>query len=337
MSGAAFPPSRLCSPPAFLAGGPWRRATAASLALHAAIAAWLVMDWRGLPETGGGTPDAALVVEWAPSQGEPDGAGEPTAEAAAAPAPDLTAAAAPAPPAPPLVPDVPPPPVVPMPMPAPAPPVVAPEPPQAAPPDPSALAEAEPVAAVPPPAPVMEQTEQAERAEPLPAPPPAPPPPSQQVASATPVAQPAPSAPAPRPAPNASAAQRPRRGTPDAAHQVAARGPSMAPAAGAAVAPPDNAGGGPIVIHAPRYRRPPNPPQYPARALDLGMTGTVTVRALVSPDGDTQETRLWRSSGYPLLDAAAIAAVRRWAFEPARHGDRAVPAWVEVPVHFRLN
>jgi len=61
------------------------------------------------------------------------------------------------------------------------------------------------------------------------------------------------------------------------------------------------------------------------------------VRALVSPDGDTQETRLWRSSGHPLLDAAAVAAVRRWAFEPARHGGRAVPAWVEVPVHFRLN
>jgi len=61
------------------------------------------------------------------------------------------------------------------------------------------------------------------------------------------------------------------------------------------------------------------------------------VRALVSPDGETQETRVWRSSGQPLLDAAAVAAVRRWAFEPARHGGHAVAAWVEVPIHFRLN
>ena len=195
-----------------------------------------------------------------------------------------------------------------------------------------------------PPPPRLEQTVQAARVEHLPTPPPSPPPPPQQVASATPVPRPASlpvprpaSPPVPRPATSAAAAQRPRRGTPDAAQQVAARGPVVAPASGAGVAQPDDAGGGPLVIRAPRYRRPPRPPQYPARAVDLGLTGTVMVRALVSPDGDTQETRLWRSSGHPLLDAAAIAAVRRWAFEPARHGGRAVPAWVEVPVHFRLN
>jgi protein TonB len=93
----------------------------------------------------------------------------------------------------------------------------------------------------------------------------------------------------------------------------------------------------PILVTAPRYRRPPRPPDYPPHALDLGLTGTVLVRALVSPEGDTRETRIWRSSGHPSLDAAAVAAVRRWAFEPARTGGRPVPAWVEVPVHFRLN
>jgi protein TonB len=106
--------------------------------------------------------------------------------------------------------------------------------------------------------------------------------------------------------------------------------------AGIAAAAPA-AGGGPILVTEPRYRRPPLPPVYPPRALDLGLTGTVLVRALVSVAGDTQEARIWRSSGHPLLDAAALAAVRRWAFEPALVGDRRVEAWVEVPVHFRLN
>jgi len=79
------------------------------------------------------------------------------------------------------------------------------------------------------------------------------------------------------------------------------------------------------------------PAVYPPRAIEFGLTGTVLVRALVAPDGRTQEMRVWRSSGQPLLDAAAIAAVRRWDFEPASMGGRHVEAWVEVPVNFRLN
>ena len=94
---------------------------------------------------------------------------------------------------------------------------------------------------------------------------------------------------------------------------------------------------GPVLITAPRYRSPPAPPVYPPRAIELEITGTVTVRARVSPDGMTGETLVWRSSGHTLLDHAALAAVRRWAFEPATVEGRRVEAWVEVPVHFRLN
>jgi protein TonB len=94
---------------------------------------------------------------------------------------------------------------------------------------------------------------------------------------------------------------------------------------------------GPVLVTAPRYRRPPAPPVYPPRAVEFGLTGTVLVRARVGPDGTTAETRLWRSSGHALLDAAAIAAVRRWEFEAASVEGRRVEAWVEVPVHFRLN
>ncbi|MBR0647601.1 energy transducer TonB, partial [Plastoroseomonas hellenica] len=118
---------------------------------------------------------------------------------------------------------------------------------------------------------------------------------------------------------------------------VPSTAPAIAPVASVTPAASAPAGGGPLLITAPRYRRTPTPPQYPSRALDLGITGTVLVRARVAPGGETEETRVWRSSGHPMLDAAALAAVRRWAFEPASIGGRQVESWVEVPVHFRLN
>ena len=79
------------------------------------------------------------------------------------------------------------------------------------------------------------------------------------------------------------------------------------------------------------------PPAYPSRAVDLGWTGTVIMRALVSVSGETRQILVHRSSGFSVLDAAALAAVRGWAFEPAAIGGRRVEAWVEVPVNFRLN
>ena len=72
----------------------------------------------------------------------------------------------------------------------------------------------------------------------------------------------------------------------------------MREAAAEAQAGPVSAQPGPILVTAPRYRRPPAPPAYPPRALEFGLTGTVLVRARVAPDGSTEETRLWRSSGH---------------------------------------
>jgi protein TonB len=183
-----------------------------------------------------------------------------------------------------------------------------------APPDPVALAQPSPGLAPPEPQPAMAR--QAATPPPAAAAPRADAPPPRDARAA------------PRP-PTASQARPARRGAPAAEGLPAAGAPPALPVAAA--------GDGPILVTAPRYRRPPRPPDYPPRALDLGLTGTVLVRALVSPEGDTQETRVWRTSGHPLLDAAALAAVRRWAFEPALNRGRPVPAWVEVPIHFRLN
>lgn len=79
------------------------------------------------------------------------------------------------------------------------------------------------------------------------------------------------------------------------------------------------------------------PPRYPANALRMKLQGTTTIRVLVSPEGRPQRVAVEKSSGIQLLDEAAIEAVRQWSFVPARQGDRAIAAEVNVPLRFRLT
>lgn len=87
----------------------------------------------------------------------------------------------------------------------------------------------------------------------------------------------------------------------------------------------------------PRYRLPPTPPAYPQRSIELNQQGEALVRVRLDPDGSVAEILLWRSSGFPLLDRAALAAVRGWHFFPAVRDGRPVAAWVEIPVRFHLR
>lgn len=87
----------------------------------------------------------------------------------------------------------------------------------------------------------------------------------------------------------------------------------------------------------PRYRLPPTPPAYPQRSIELNQQGEALVRVRLDPDGSVAEILLWRSSGFPRLDRAALAAVRGWHFLPAVRDGRPVAAWVEIPVRFHLR
>ena len=102
-------------------------------------------------------------------------------------------------------------------------------------------------------------------------------------------------------------------------------------------ATPTAAASGIAVVMDPQFRRPPSPPSYPARSVELDQQGTVVIRALIAEPGKPSQTVVWQSSGYPLLDAAATAAVSRWEFEPLRLGAIAQTAWVQVPVRFKLK
>lgn len=79
------------------------------------------------------------------------------------------------------------------------------------------------------------------------------------------------------------------------------------------------------------------PPVYPPVAKRLGETGLVMLRVLVNVGGRADSVDVEKSSGFSRLDRAAIDAVRKWKFVPARQGENNVAAWVLVPINFEIN
>lgn len=79
------------------------------------------------------------------------------------------------------------------------------------------------------------------------------------------------------------------------------------------------------------------PPVYPALSRRVGEQGRVVLRVLVNPGGRADDVEIRSSSGHFRLDEAARHTVRGWRFVPARRGDQPVPAWVLIPISFRLE
>jgi urate oxidase len=74
---------------------------------------------------------------------------------------------------------------------------------------------------------------------------------------------------------------------------------------------------------------------YPPEARKAGVDGTVMVQAFVGKDGRVHGTKVVKS--IPMLDDAAVAAVRQWVFKPALSKGAPVAVWVAVPVKFSLH
>ena len=78
-------------------------------------------------------------------------------------------------------------------------------------------------------------------------------------------------------------------------------------------------------------------PDYPVAAMRAGDEGTVLVRAEIDASGKPSNVELAKRSRSRDLDRAALAAVRKWTFEPAIRDGKAVASTVQVPVDFRLD
>jgi TonB family protein len=95
-----------------------------------------------------------------------------------------------------------------------------------------------------------------------------------------------------------------------------------------------SSGTGTVLTQA-RYQDTPRP-DYPESARREGREGQVVLRVLVDDQGRSKEVEINRSSGNDALDRAAVDAIRRWRFHPARYGDRRIETWVQIPIVFRL-
>lgn len=78
-------------------------------------------------------------------------------------------------------------------------------------------------------------------------------------------------------------------------------------------------------------------PVYPAEALENGWEGKVKLRVYVTEEGLSGAVAVHRSSGHQILDEAAVTAVKKWRFIPAKRGDTPVASSVVVPLIFSLN
>lgn len=79
------------------------------------------------------------------------------------------------------------------------------------------------------------------------------------------------------------------------------------------------------------------PPIYPRLARARGYEGTVYLDVRVRADGSVAHATVRRSSGHAILDEAALDAVRRWVFVPARRGETPIEEVVTVPIKFALS
>ncbi len=77
-------------------------------------------------------------------------------------------------------------------------------------------------------------------------------------------------------------------------------------------------------------------PVYPELARRAHVEGVVVLEAIIGTDGSVRDARILRSAS-PLLEAAALEAVRRWRYEPARIGARPVSVYLSVVVTFALR
>ena len=78
-------------------------------------------------------------------------------------------------------------------------------------------------------------------------------------------------------------------------------------------------------------------PEYPQLSRRMGEQGRVLLRVLVSSNGVADQVQIETSSGSSKLDTAALKAVEKWNFVPAKRSNQPVSAFVLVPVKFSLN
>jgi periplasmic protein TonB len=102
----------------------------------------------------------------------------------------------------------------------------------------------------------------------------------------------------------------------------------------------DDTGGSTGPIRVGRLVRPPTKlrdarPIYPDIARQARVQGAVVIACIIAPDGRVDEVQV--VSGHPLLQEAALDAVRQWRYTPSLLNGVPVPVIMTVTVNFILH
>lgn len=74
------------------------------------------------------------------------------------------------------------------------------------------------------------------------------------------------------------------------------------------------------------------PPVYPEIAKQAKVSGAVVIEATIDKDGKVADTKVVKSA--PLLEQAAVDAVRQWEYRPSMQNGKPVPVIMTVTVNF---
>ena len=90
------------------------------------------------------------------------------------------------------------------------------------------------------------------------------------------------------------------------------------------------------------YDDPPVPktpirPKYPEIAQEAGIEGTVYVQAFIDKKGRVKEVSIVKGIPNTGLNEAAMDAIRKTRFRPAKQRERAVGVYISIPVHLKLK
>src|SRR5262249_27605023 len=76
-------------------------------------------------------------------------------------------------------------------------------------------------------------------------------------------------------------------------------------------------------------------PVYPPIAQSARVSGIVIIEATIGPDGKVKDAKVLKS--IPLLDQAALDAVKQWQYSPTLLNNVPVPVIMTVTVNFTLQ
>jgi TonB family protein len=71
-------------------------------------------------------------------------------------------------------------------------------------------------------------------------------------------------------------------------------------------------------------------PQYPKESLRHEQQGRVTLAFLIDTDGKVSESRIEKSSGFPLLDMAAQQGIEKCSFKPGLENGEPAKSWLKM-------